>query len=158
MICIYDALSGDYTGNGLGVLTVLSASVTEQAGGAYEAELVIPVTDDLKWRLPQVGRVLRVPVPAITTPGLELAHVTQSTVQKVYRVNTGPWSWLAIFSGPGQYSTRLDRLHTGEEVIVTGEPIGGGWYPAVSPRGVAGYIAADAYFTFVRDISQAGNA
>ena len=158
MICIYDVLSGDYTGNGLGVLTVLSASVTEQAGGAYEAELVIPVTDDLKWRLPQVGRVLRVPVPAITTPGLELAHVTQSTVQKVYRVNTGPWSWLAIFSGPGQYSTRLDRLHTGEEVIVTGEPIGGGWYPAVSPRGVAGYIAADAYFTFVRDISQAGNA
>ena len=158
MICIYDALSGDYTGNGLGVLTVLSASVTEQAGGAYEAELVIPVADDLKWRLPQVGRVLRVPVPAITTPGLELAHVTQSTVQKVYRVNTGPWSWLAIFSGPGQYSTRLDRLHTGEEVIVTGEPIGGGWYPAVSPRGVAGYIAADAYFTFVRDISQAGNA
>ena len=158
MICIYDALSGDYTGNGLGVLTVLSASVTEQAGGAYEAKLVIPVTDDLKWRLPQVGRVLRVPVPAITTPGLELAHVTQSTVQKVYRVNTGPWSWLAIFSGPGQYSTRLDRLHTGEEVIVTGEPIGGGWYPAVSPRGVAGYIAADAYFTFVRDISQAGNA
>ena len=158
MICIYDALSGDYTGNGLGVLAALSASVTEQAGGAYEAELVIPVTDDLKWRLPQVGRVLRVPVPAITTPGLELAHVTQSTVQKVYRVNTGPWSWLAIFSGPGQYSTRLDRLHTGEEVIVTGEPIGGGWYPAVSPRGVAGYIAADAYFTFVRDISQAGNA
>ena len=158
MICIYDALSGDYTGNGLGVLAVLSASVTEQAGGAYEAELVIPVTDDLKWRLPQVGRVLRVPVPAITTPGLELAHVTQSTVQKVYRVDTGPWSWLAIFSGPGQYSTRLDRLHTGEEVIVTGEPIGGGWYPAVSPRGVAGYIAADAYFTFVRDISQAGGA
>lgn len=32
MICIYDALSRDYTGNGLGVLTVLSASVTEQAG------------------------------------------------------------------------------------------------------------------------------
>jgi len=132
--------------------------VTEQAGGAYEAELVIPVTDDLKWRLPQVGRVLRVPVPAITTPGLELAHVTQSAIRKVYRVDTGPWSWLAVFSGPGQYSTRLDRLHTGEEVIVTGEPIGGGWYPAVSPRGVAGYIAADAYFTFVRDISQAGNA
>ena len=47
MICIYDALSGDYTGNGLGVLAALSASVTEQAGGAYEAELVIPVTDDL---------------------------------------------------------------------------------------------------------------
>ena len=158
MICIYDALSGDYTGNGLGVLAALSASVTEQAGGAYEAELVIPVTDDLKWRLPQVGRVLRVPVPAITTPGLELAHVTQSAIRKVYRVDTGPWSWLAVFSGPGQYSTRLDRLHTGEEVIVTGEPIGGGWYPAVSPRGVAGYIAADAYFTFVRDISQAGNA
>lgn len=59
MICLYDRLCTDYTGNGLAVLTPTACTITEEAGGQWEASCTVPVTDDLKSRLLERGRVLK---------------------------------------------------------------------------------------------------
>lgn len=153
-ICIYDVHCDDFSGNGRSVLLPTAASVTERAGGMYELEVTCPVSDDQKYLHLAVGRVLKAPVPARTTPALELNHVTEAVTKKVYRVKDGAWSWRVVRAGPGQYSPILDKLQVGEEVVVTGPAVGGDWRPATSPRGVSGYVAG-MYLDFVRDVSEA---
>ncbi len=153
-IRVYPVEAEDYTGGGLGVVELLEGTVTEQAGGQYEISITAPMDNGGQWRRLAEGRVIRAAVPARTTPELEL--VKEPTVaRKIYRVKSGHWSWRSIRQGPGQYSPILDRLQVGEEIVVTGSPIGGEWYPATSPRGISGY-AAGPYLTFVRDIPASG--
>ena len=153
-IRVYPVEAEDYTGGGLGVVELLEGTVTEQAGGQYEISITAHMDSGGQWRRLAEGRVIRAAVPARTTPELEL--VKEPTVaRKIYRVKSGHWSWRSIRQGPGQYSPILDRLQVGEEIVVTGSPIGGEWYPATSPRGISGY-AAGPYLTFVRDIPASG--
>lgn len=153
-IHVYDVHCDDFSGNGRTTLLPTAASVTERAGGMYELEVTCPASNDQKYLHLAVGRVLKAPVPARTTPALELNHVTESATTQVWKVKDGVWSWRVVRAGPGQYSAILDRLQVGEEVIVTGPPVGGDWKPATSPRGISGYVAGP-YLEFVRDVSEA---
>ena len=68
MICIYSADCTDFTNNGLGVVVPTSCTVTETLNGEWELTLEHPIDDAGKWRRLVEGRILRVPVPAASTP------------------------------------------------------------------------------------------
>jgi len=69
MITIYDKNATVFTGNGIGVLWPESCVVTEEANGQYDLELIHPMTDDLRYYLIEVERILRVPSPKPGTLG-----------------------------------------------------------------------------------------
>lgn len=80
MINIYEQGYNDYTTMGLGALTPSACIVREEQGGAYELELDHPMDDNLLYDLLAPGRVIKVPVPAQTTPLYRIL----STPDKVY--------------------------------------------------------------------------
>ena len=51
MICVYPADCTDFSTNGNGTLSPLSATVTETLNGEYELQLVHPLDKAVKWRL-----------------------------------------------------------------------------------------------------------
>ena len=68
MICVYPAGCTDFSSNGNGALSPLSAEVTETLNGEYELTLVHPIDEAGKWQRLVEGCVLRAPVPAAMTP------------------------------------------------------------------------------------------
>ena len=64
MICIYEANTTSWHGNGLCVLQPSSCTVTEIAGGDFSLTLVHPITEDLRWKELQEERIIKAPVPA----------------------------------------------------------------------------------------------
>lgn len=64
MICIYETDCKDFSGNGLGVVTPQSYTVTETLNGEWELTLVHPIDERGKWARLTEGRILRAPVPA----------------------------------------------------------------------------------------------
>ena len=64
MICVYPADCTDFSTNGNGVLTPLTAQVTETLNGEYELQLTHPIDAQGKWRRLVEGCILRAPVPA----------------------------------------------------------------------------------------------
>ena len=73
MICVYPADAIDFSTNGNGVLTPLTAQVTETLNGEYELQLTHPIDETGKWRRLVEGCILRAPVPASMTPRVEMA-------------------------------------------------------------------------------------
>ena len=69
MICVYPADCTDFSTNGNGTLSPLSAEVTETLNGEYELTLVHLIDEAGKWQRLVEGCILRAPVPAATTPG-----------------------------------------------------------------------------------------
>lgn len=149
-ICIYETGDKDYTGNGLGVLTPTACAVTEEAGGRWELAVTLPVTDDLKSRLLSRGRVIRAPVPAMTTPALTVLRTKQEAVASeglaVYAPKAsrerGTWVNLRVLPN----DRVLERLYAGDNVILL-EPIESTWAApdwahVVSPRGQQGWVLA----------------
>ena len=64
MICIYEANTTSWHGNGLCILQPSSCTVTEIAGGDFSLTLVHPITEDLRWKELQEERIIKAPVPA----------------------------------------------------------------------------------------------
>lgn len=87
MICLYDRLCTDYTGNGLAVLLPTACTVTEEAGGQWEASCTLPVTDDLKSRLLERGRVLKMQKEEANFQS-QLEHTTNALEQADFFRNT----------------------------------------------------------------------
>ena len=50
MICVYPADCSDFSTNGNGTLSPLSAAVTETLNGEYELQLVHPIDEAGKWQ------------------------------------------------------------------------------------------------------------
>ena len=50
MICVYPADCTDFSTNGNGALSPLSATVTETLNGEYELQLVHPIDEAGKWQ------------------------------------------------------------------------------------------------------------
>lgn len=64
MIYAYNGYtSNDYRKMGLGVLSPISCTVTEKAGGAYELEMTHPIDPDGKWEWLTTGNIIKCPCP-----------------------------------------------------------------------------------------------
>ena len=63
MICVYDIGNENFGQNGDAVLTPLSGSVHNVAGGNYDLQMVHPIDPDGKWKHLVPGAIVKVPVP-----------------------------------------------------------------------------------------------
>lgn len=63
MICVYDIGNENFEQNGDAVLTPLSGSVHNVAGGNYDLQMVHPIDPDGKWKHLVPGAIVKVPVP-----------------------------------------------------------------------------------------------
>lgn len=66
MICCYDIGNEDFEKNGDAVLTPISGSHTQVAGGGYDISFVHPIDPDGKWRHLVPGAIVKAPVPVET--------------------------------------------------------------------------------------------
>lgn len=159
---LYAAKCDDFTTNGLAVLTPISATVEEIAGGSYECELVLPMTDDRRWQLAQVGCIVRLPTPTLATPQISLLHaeIPGNNEKGLAVWKAGP-AWItvngkviraqvAVRTGIAGNGRIIDHLAEGEECVQTAEAIGN-YLPVSTQAGVSGYVRAD-LVSFVRYI------
>jgi len=64
MIYAYNGYtSNDYTKMGLGILSPISCTVTEKAGGSYELEMEHPIDPEGKWEWLSTGNIIKAPCP-----------------------------------------------------------------------------------------------
>ena len=103
MICVYPASCTDFSGNGLGVVTPMSCTVTETLNGEWELTLVHDIDERGKWKRLSEGCILRAPVPAAMTPSVDLVtqqYQTSTYDVQIYKITTksGP---LHLRSGMG---------------------------------------------------------
>ena len=145
MICVYEADCIDFTNNGIGMLEPQSCEVSETLNGEYEVTLVHPLDELGKWQRLQVGRILRVPVPAAMTPQVNI--VSQTTGTEIYKVATKR-DPLRLRSGTGTNYKILAKYKKGTEVIVL-EKTTSSWYEVTCPDGKHGYMSAN-YLSYVR--------
>ncbi len=162
MICLYDRDTNDFTGNGLAVLSPTECTTTEEAGGQWEVICTLPVTDDLKSRLLERGRVLRVPVPAMTTPALEIMAQDSGSTTKglaIYAPKATKKSDgkpVNVWAQKGAYQS-IEKLWQGDNVILLDAIPASGedskWMHICSPSGTEGWGLVSS-FVWVSDIPQ----
>ena len=139
----------DFSGNGLGVVTPMSCIVTETLNGEWELTLVHPIDATGKWQRFVEGRILRVPVPAASTPRISMAKV-----EHIYRVSVKKGS-LPLYSGAGKRRKLVRKYNKDTEVVVISQE-NADWFEVVCPDGRKGYMSAAA-LTFVRVDSTAAD-
>ena len=154
MICVYPADCTDFSGNGLGVVTPMSCTVTETLNGEWELTLVHDIDKRGKWTRLSEGCILRAPVPAAMTPSVELVtqqYQTSTYDVQIYKITTksGP---LHLRSGTGTNYRILGKYKKGREVIVLNKTTSS-WYEVTAPDGKHGYMASQ-YLTFQRTETQ----
>lgn len=91
MICIYEANTTTWTGNGLCILQPSSCTVKEIAGGDFSLTLIHPITENLRWKELQEERIIKAPVPAyrpLEDDGTVIVPAEQATEQcfRIYSV------------------------------------------------------------------------
>ena len=154
MICVYPATCTDFSGNGLGVVSPQSCTVTETLNGEWELTLTHPIDEYGKWQRLTEGNILRAPVPAAITPRVQLVYTGQITTPGssvstvVYRVKTNSGDPLRLRAGTSTSSTILGKYKQGTEIIVL-EKATDSWYEVTCPDGKRGYMYAD-YLAYVR--------
>ena len=154
MICVYSATCTDFSGNGLGVVSPQSCTVTETLNGEWELTLTHPIDEYGKWQRLTEGNILRAPVPAAITPRVQLVYTGQITTPGssvstvVYRVKTNSGDPLRLRAGTSTSSTILGKYKQGTEIIVL-EKATDSWYEVTCPDGKRGYMYAD-YLAYVR--------
>lgn len=155
MICIYGPLDAAFKGHGLGLLNPLSCTVTEQAGGQYDLNIVMPIVTDGKWELLEKGAVIRAPVPKVVTPMLTIKEAAGTSGISVYRVVFGPNTmasarFLSIRAAPDLHAAVLETVAEFGELIHTGETAEDGeWMQFVTSTGTCGW-APHWYVEYVR--------
>ena len=154
MICVYPASCTDFSGNGLGVVTPMSCTVTETLNGEWELTLVHDIDERGKWTRLSEGCILRAPVPAAMTPSVDLVtqqYQTSTYDVQIYKITTksGP---LHLRSGTGTNYKILGKYKKGREVIVLNKTTSS-WYEVTAPDGKHGYMASQ-YLTFQRTETQ----
>ena len=82
-IWIYEQGHEDFSTNGLGSLIPARCETKEEQNGAYELELDHPIDEDGLFSLLKTGRVIKVPVPAQTTPLIRMPAMTSYEVWEV---------------------------------------------------------------------------
>lgn len=108
MICVYPADCTDFSSNGNGGLSPLTAEVAETLNGEYELTLVHPIDDAGKWQRLAEGCILRAPVPAAMTSRVNFTAPGDDNRTEVWKVNTDfsgaetRKGTLNLRSGPGR--------------------------------------------------------
>lgn len=162
MICVYPADCADFSTNGNGTLSPLSANVTETLNGEYELELVHPIDEAGKWQRLVEGCILRAPVPAAMTPRVHFSALGDDSGAEVWRVNTDfsgaqtRKGTLRLRSGPGtKYKTLASYKHGSLVQVVT--KTNSSWYEVTAPDGKHGYMSTT-YLVFDHRESSASEA
>ena len=157
MICVYPADCRDFTTNGNGTLTPISATVTETLNGEYEVQLEHPIDAEGKWQRLVEGCILRVPVPAGFTPAITVREQTVQTATDIYAVIDAVTSSLYLWANrPTEYPVRYQtaiwnyRARTEVAVISKSDP----WYEVIGPDGKHGWMYGP-YLRYVRTESSA---
>ena len=154
MLCIYPAACTDFSGNGLGVVSPQTCTVTETLNGEWELTLEHPIDEYGKWTRLAEGNILRAPVPAAMTPQVNLViqqHQTATHEVLIYKVSTSR-DPLRLRSGTGTNYKILSKYKKGTEVIVLNKTTSS-WYEVTCPDGKHGYMASE-YLTYVRTETQ----
>ena len=154
MLCIYPADCTDFSGNGLGVVSPQTCTVTETLNGEWELTLEHPIDEYGKWTRLAEGNILRAPVPAAMTPQVNLViqqHQTATHEVLIYKVSTSR-DPLRLRSGTGTNYKILSKYKKGTEVIVLNKTTSS-WYEVTCPDGKHGYMASE-YLTYVRTETQ----
>ena len=145
MICVYSADCADFSTNGNGTLSPLSAVVTETLNGEYELELAHPIDEAGKWRRLVEGCILRAPVPAAMTPRVNFSAPGDDSGTEVYKITTKSGT-LRLRSGPGTKYKILSSYKKGSFVQLIART-NGSWYEVTAPDGKHGYMSTQ-YLTF----------
>ena len=162
MICVYPDDCSDFSANGNGTLSPLSAEVTETLNGEYELTLVHPIDEAGKWQRLVEGCILRAPVPAAMTPRVHFSALGDDSGAEVWRVNTDfsgaqtRKGTLRLRFGPGtKYKTLASYKHGSLVQVVT--KTNSSWYEVTAPDGKHGYMST-IYLVFDHRESSASEA
>ena len=145
MICVYPADCIDFSTNGNGTLSPLTAIVAETLNGEYELELAHPIDEAGKWQRLVEGCILRAPVPAATTPRVHFSAPGDDSGTEIYKITTRSGT-LRLRSGPGTKYKILASYKKGSFVQLIAKT-NGSWYEVTAPDGKHGYMSTD-YLTF----------
>ena len=146
MICVYPADCTDFSTNGNGPLSPLSAIVTETLNGEYELTLVHPIDDAGKWQRLVEGCILRAPVPAAMTPRVSFSAPGDDTRREVWRIETDfagaetRKGTLRLRTGPGTSYRVIASYKNGSFVQVIAKT-NSSWYEVTAPDGKHGYMS-----------------
>ena len=83
MICVYDPLTNDFSGNGKAVLMPTSGTVKMVAGGDYSFTMEHPIDPWGKWKFLKEEAIVRLPVPKET-----IENSFSGVEADVYKTNT----------------------------------------------------------------------
>ena len=157
---VFAATATNLSTNGLGVVRPISATVREQAGGLFECEIAVPMTDDGKWQLCEAGRIIRVPTPVVMCPSISIVHdekIDSGETVSALDVWAATQGWLdyepariAVRAAPPEGKI-VATLGEGEQVTRTGA-VKDGWMPVtVNATGVEGWVR-QSNFTCVKTL------
>lgn len=155
MICVYPADCTDFSTNGNGTLSPLSAEVTETLNGEYELTLVHPIDEAGKWQRLVEGCILRAPVPAAVTPRVNFSAPGDDSRTEVYKITTQSGT-LRLRSGPGTKYKILASYKKGSLVQLISKT-NASWYEVTAPDGKHGYMNTQ-YLTFDHSEGSASEA
>ena len=153
MICVYPADCTDFSTNGNGPLTPMSAEVTETLNGEYELTLVRPIDDAGKWRRLVEGCIIRAPVPYATTPRVNFSAPGDDSGTEIYRIHPDfagaetRKGTLNLHSRPNRSYKVLAAYKNGSKVQIIAKT-NASWYEVTAPDGKHGYMDTT-YLVFV---------
>ena len=163
MICVYPPDCTDFSTNGNGALTPMSAEVTETLNGEYELQLEHPIDPEGKWQRLMEGCILRAPVPAAMTPAVGYcAGASSSSGQEVWRIHTDfpeaetPGGTLRLRNGPGNNHKVLANYKNRSLVQVLNKT-NASWYECTAPDGKHGWFSTK-YLVFDHSEGSSGAA
>ena len=145
MLCVYPADCTDFSTNGNGTISPLTAEVTETLNGEYELTVVHPIDEAGKWQRLVEGCILRAPVPAATTPRVHFSAPGDDSGTEIYRINTDfagaetRKGTLNLRSGPGRNYKILAAYKNTLTVQVIAKT-SASWYEVTAPDGKHGYM------------------
>ena len=119
MICVYDPLTNDFSGNGKAVLMPTSGSVKMVAGGDYSFTMEHPIDPWGKWKFLKEEAIVRLPVPKET-----IENSFSGVEADVYKTNTDA-ELRDDMSEPEAISypawSMLTSYHAGDKVTLAGK-------------------------------------
>ena len=146
-ICVYPPDCTDFSTNGSGVITPISAEVTETLNGEYELQLEHPIDPEGKWQRLIEGCILRAPVPAAMTPAVEYCSAALSGGGKeIWRIHTDfpeaetRGGTLRLRNGPGN-SYRVLATYKNHSLVQVLSKTNESWYECTAPDGKHGWFS-----------------
>ncbi|MBQ8974061.1 MAG: hypothetical protein IJ074_13420, partial [Clostridia bacterium] len=142
-IPIYPMDCTDFSGNGLGLLTPSACRVEERANGLYELTLEMPIAQDGRFRLMQIGRVVKAACPVSPQPLYTYWEGANEALpeRQIYAVS--PAGGLRLYSRPTSSSASLGRYAQSTEVLLLNADHARYDLVQALPDGAVGYMRRD---------------